>query len=900
MENQNEKNKSNYASEKSEQKILNNTISSDTIKILSLLKSCPSTASSTFQLDNKNNTNSFNTNNLENNDNLSYEEIKAICFKIFMIYAKPINGQFFLSKRHIFQIMKEMDILNENCLTYTDIEILIQQINKKSDKLNSEEFLDLLAKICCLLDDSFYKDKKASFRKLIQLYIRPYLQKKEKSENLNDIKPEENLNYASYENINLNLNFKDLILNDYILDKNSFDILISIVEGLKIIYQAYFSLNEESLQKDIYKMSKESFNIFIKFLRDFEIIPYLLKQRLAELYWSIIIYTDIDELYKIGHNDENNNFFKSFLNNKKYDLGKIYTFKKFFLLFSHISFYYYNSIKTKTQGQKLLYLIEKLYKSKGYQNMPNIYYKTFTKKYSIIPPISIVEKINNNIIDKKKVYNKNNYKEKINVRDILKDCIELNDENCNLLEGYLEQLKIIFDLYCQIYDRYQYGKMSFSNFQKMLLDGELLLSSNKKLGKSNSQEIIRINKESLLQNDSLLKSNNKYKNTNVYESSDTIRNNSLENKINSNFHSIESTKKRNKKNSPKLKISDLNIIFSKICRNTNLSECQNKNNNKFNFSPLSKSDKSDNINIKANISYKIDFILFLKALSLITLKIYPNEKNDINISMKQFINNEIEDFLSTLNKKSLYHIQNSDINNLFKLVSSDELIIQLMNDISPLIKNYFDFYTENNKQKEKLCNFFLFLQFFKDYELYPLWINISNLHDIFYTQIFKKSKENKNFVNISAKINFSQFLECFTVVGMAINSGDDLDMIDKVLFMIDKMFSDNYGKTIKKIKIVPSFKDDYYYFEKILKEKYPSYYERKYSNCNHRYDNKFYWIFEKNFGSDKFSQTQQIDFGELFNKEKVKFNDVFDELNNTENKIQNYKMNEPINELKEE
>ena len=176
MENQNEKNKSNYASEKSEQKILNNTISSDTIKILSLLKSCPSTASSTFQLDNKNNTNSFNTNNLENNDNLSYEEIKAICFKIFMIYAKPINGQFYLSKRHIFQIMKEMDILNYICLTNTDIEILVQQINKKNDKLNSEEFLDLLAKICCLLDDSFYKDKKASFRKLIQLYIRPYLQ----------------------------------------------------------------------------------------------------------------------------------------------------------------------------------------------------------------------------------------------------------------------------------------------------------------------------------------------------------------------------------------------------------------------------------------------------------------------------------------------------------------------------------------------------------------------------------------------------------------------------------------------------------------------------------------------------------------------------------------------------
>ena len=58
MENQNEKYKSNYSSEKSDRKKLNNSISSDTIKILSLLKSYPSTASSTFQLENKNNTNS--------------------------------------------------------------------------------------------------------------------------------------------------------------------------------------------------------------------------------------------------------------------------------------------------------------------------------------------------------------------------------------------------------------------------------------------------------------------------------------------------------------------------------------------------------------------------------------------------------------------------------------------------------------------------------------------------------------------------------------------------------------------------------------------------------------------------------------------------------------------------
>ena len=97
MKNENESIQDNYLSET--QKKLNSTISSDTIKILSLLKSYPSTAaSSSFLLDNKQLLNSFNTNNnnLENNncnyDNLSYEEIKAICLKIFMYYEQSIKG----------------------------------------------------------------------------------------------------------------------------------------------------------------------------------------------------------------------------------------------------------------------------------------------------------------------------------------------------------------------------------------------------------------------------------------------------------------------------------------------------------------------------------------------------------------------------------------------------------------------------------------------------------------------------------------------------------------------------------------------------------------------------------------------------------------------------------------
>ena len=131
------------------------------------------------------------------------------------------------------------------------------------------------------------------------------------------------------------------------------------------------------------------------------------------------------------------------------------------------------------------------------------------------------------------------------------------------------------------------------------------------------------------------------------------------------------------------------------------------------------------------------------------------------------------------------------------------------------------------------------------------------------------------------------------------NSGNDLDMIDKVLFLIDKMFADNYGKVIKQIRSLCSVKEDFIYFEKILMEKYPSYYERKYSNAGYRYDNKFYWVYEKNYVSDKF--TQQIDFGELFHKEKVKFDDVFEDNTNIEEKKEDneYENNEAMNEIKE-
>ena len=883
------------------QRKLNRTNFSDTIKILNLLKSCPTTTATTSSL----NTNSLNiSNNIsENNklnrvDNLSYEEIKAICLNIFLLYAKPINGQFYLSLRNIFRILKELEILKENCLSFVDIEILNQQINKKGDKLDSEQFLDLLAKICCLLDDTFYKDKKASFIKLIKIYILPFYLKKYKSENYTS-------KFYSDEtfNLSMNLTFKNLILVDFQFDKDSFDVLFSIIEGLKIIYEIHFSYSELNQDKNIKNIHDKSFRIFMKFLKNFNILPYLINQRLAELYWYLIISEDVNDLYKINEEKKNEqNYLIKFLENKDYDLGKVYTFKKFFLLLSHISFYYYYPIKTKSNAQKLLYIIEKIYKSKGNQNLPNIYCKTFNNKYSIIPPVNIVEKIVNNIIEEKEENKNVNINNK---EETLKKYIELNGENFETLEKYIEQLKNIFDIYCQISDRAQYGKLSFSNFHKLLFDGGLLLINDKLKAKNKEEEESKDEENENIVIDNHYKTGNKNgKNNNIKISSNILEKSKSVELSNINSNSNSNTIKR------RLKLVDLNIIISKICGTPNFMNYQSQFNKskKNTFSSFKKNIilNSDFLNTNIDKSYRLDFILFLKSLVLISLRLYPNPNSDLNESFKYFLLNDIETFISILNKKcsSLYPY-NEQYNNLFILISSTEETVQLMDIIAPFLNIYFDCYALVCEQNIKKMDFKVFIQFFKEYEIYPIWINLSNLSEIFYTQIYRTREEKnenkikKNIFKCDEKIDFFQFLECFILIGLTMNSGNDFDMVDKVLFLLDKMFSDNYGKNVKKIKAVFCMKDDYMFFEKILREKYPSYYERKYSNAEHRYDNKFYWVYEKNYVNDKF--TQQIDFGELFNKEKVKFEDVFEEIKDSDRKEEpDYKNNEIIDEIKEE
>ena len=92
-----------------------------------------------------------------------------------------------------------------------------------------------------------------------------------------------------------------------------------------------------------------------------------------------------------------------------------------------------------------------------------------------------------------------------------------------------------------------------------------------------------------------------------------------------------------------------------------------------------------------------------------------------------------------MNKKIFsYYPRNDQLMHLYKLISSTSEITQLMNDIESFILTYYNFYAFNGK-----LNFRNFIKFFKDYEIYPLWINLSNISDIYHTQIYKSKKKKR-------------------------------------------------------------------------------------------------------------------------------------------------------------
>ena len=670
------------------------------------------------------------------------------------------------------------------------------------------------------------------------------------------------------------------IKNSYALDDNSFSILYNILPGLKQIYTLYFTY-EISNHTDIAKIKSFSFNAFVTFCKEFQFLPYLIPRHTLEMYWEFSLSSTIEELINNAQSQANIK-----LKEKQFQLGTVFTLPKFILFFSHLSTYYYDNIEEQlSNAEKLLYLIERIYRSKGYNDLNKKSNIPCNKKLTLIPSKAIIARINSDLLKDnnsgnsscnssnssnsgKHIKNRFNSKWYVDIKTLL----NLNDNNYNRLQPYLEQLRNLFGIYSKIGNKLQYGKMSFTNYQKMLIDGGLLHFNRRYRYRSGSCNTSvnngkrKLNLSIYENNSSLGRVSHGVFNFNLNTSINNNNNNSNTSKLlskslsqqmlipfsnnNKNIfdtssilitHSQRKFSLEPPKNKTKLSISDINLIYSKVSGYINYNTSKDKFKTKISRDiSLNESHLLNMSSYSKNIPFKLDFYLFMKTFPLIALRFYPNDKNDINESMNMFIEHKFISFIEKVSAITKYYSDNNEMIEMIKQVSQNESLIEVNKDISPLIMYYYNYYAECIKGK-KVMTFEKFVLFFKEFNIYPQWMSLVNLKEVFYGQTcrMKVSEE---------VIEFKLFMECLIVIAVCMNSGDDFKWCDKVLFMVDKMFGDG-GSSARKRRCSGytfSEKKDFAFYEKKLMKKYPEYYKKKYEYCDERYEKVFFNVQNEN------------------------------------------------------
>ncbi|MCQ2821041.1 MAG: hypothetical protein MJ252_27600, partial [archaeon] len=282
---------------------------------------------------------------------------------------------------------------------------------------------------------------------------------------------------VSEENRNNIEEFKKFILN-YKLDELSHKVLKSISNSLSLIYRYYF-LYEVGNYKDKEQIVKNSYNHLYKLGMDLRIVPYMFTKLQMEVYYPLILETDIENL----------------VNNPdiKYDyekIGVIYTFDKFMLFFGHLSSLYYYSYKGKSNAEKILYLIERIYRGESMNTVIKKTALTFNHRLTLIPPKEIVEMVNPKLTKNTPIEQRRKGRvdqtmegdeDETQWKKNLKKTMGINDDNCKKLERFIEDLRNYFTVYSKYGDKFIYGRLLFSNFEKMLVDGGLLWFKNEDL-----------------------------------------------------------------------------------------------------------------------------------------------------------------------------------------------------------------------------------------------------------------------------------------------------------------------------------------------------------------------------------------------------------------------------------
>ena len=815
-------------------------------------------------------------NNIENNKEEEEEEIPQLTKNEILHYSHLIflnnatfinkNEDYFLTQQNLYKILKECEII-PNSLKLSEVDLIFKSISQKSLQLNFDQFMQFLLRITQkLYPKEFSKDKKT----VTNFFMNNFFSNFTFLLDDNQIQID-NLYKCQYKSIESLLSYQP--------DEKHIIIINKILFTLNEIYIKYFNYE---IENNI-ELAKKSIKNLILFSREFEILPYILNETQIITYYNLVI--------KYQPNIK--------LINDEINQGMIFTLNNFILFLIHISLYSYAKNYDSNYGDngnnsdisKFLMFLEKLECSKGMRNFTRKLSRPSANKLSLIPPKEIFIQLgedddsNFNYNNSKFNYSIKKNNKSLNVNNNTDDFDEyfIIKEN-SLINNNLPDLERTFLYFSRIGDKMNFSQMNLSSFSKFLKHCSLLydmpLKDKKKYNQISKQlmnksislnQDVKNSKSSIIKNDNdinLIEEQMKYKKT-----------------LNQILNSKDHLNKDEDTNDNKLGESDVNVIFSFLTGPRNYDNSKyykklldknsgiclnewNSNSKRKDYQAINNFNSNNPKKIitsgkgeKENKLMRLNFKTFLMSLQLISEKLYPNINSEDALNkllLKNIIPNlinenyeiQVQNNLSQSNMNELNSYENISL--VYEKITNDEEIKLFLKKLSEIISFYYKFYFD-----EKTYNLYFngFINFYKDFEIFPDLINLVQLKNIFLflVNLKKNSKidsslsiedlnlENKNF------LTYSEFIYSLSLTALLFDYDENFSSIDKLLYLVERMNQSNgVKKCQKEIARTYTHSNDFVSFLINMKKKYPNFYKTN------------------NINNDSFSRNNQINLTDIY------------------------------------
>ena len=325
------------------------------------------------------------------NNTISKSEKFDMLNKVFLTNSSfnKDTKEYFITRFQIILILRQSNILNDEIINKTQADILLTKLKPNQNKYKFIDFMNYLTEICkYIFKEKYENNPKKYFSNFLDYLLNNYYEcfQEKLESNYVEKKIDNNCTMNS---------LKKIIESD--IEKHALKLLLSMYLPLKKLYSCYFPY-EIYKKYDNDTLILNSMENFITFGKDFEIMPYMIKEKNYVTYYNLLLKHQKDYTETI------NDIFQSInlKNDKKFqDKGHCFKLSSFILFLYHFSLLlYYKKFKVQFSMNKeskpedieiILFFLQKLEHSDGISKYILKKQRTNESKFTFIPSNDDIE-----------------------------------------------------------------------------------------------------------------------------------------------------------------------------------------------------------------------------------------------------------------------------------------------------------------------------------------------------------------------------------------------------------------------------------------------------------------------------------------------------------------------------